>query len=65
MEITIFKFAVAPTIVVVCFRWVMYSGSIALTCNSTVCKVHVTVAAVETVLGFTPYHSHYCHGFTL
>jgi hypothetical protein len=40
----------------------MYRGIIVLTCNSTVCKVLVTVVMVVTILGFTPHHSYYCHG---
>ncbi len=55
MEVTIFRFAVAPTIVVVCFGWVVYSGSFVLTCNSMVYKVLVTAAGVEIILGCTPY----------
>jgi hypothetical protein len=61
----IFRFTNTPTIAVVCFRWVMFSGGIVLTCNSTVCIVLVTAAAVVTIFGFTPHHSYYCHGFTL
>jgi hypothetical protein len=43
----------------------MFSGSIVLACNSTVCIVIVTAGAVVTILGSTPHHSYYCHGFTL
>ncbi len=51
MVVTICMFAINPTVALVYFGWVMFSGNIVVTCYSTVCIVLVTAVAVVIILG--------------
>ncbi len=63
--VTILRFTIIPTTAVVCFRWVLFCGSIVHTSFQVLLIVPVTVSAVVPILGLTPHHSYYCHGLTL
>jgi hypothetical protein len=66
MVVTILRFTITLTTAVGYFRWVCSVVVLYFTCNSTVLLiVLVTAAAVETILGFTPHYSYYCHGLTV
>jgi hypothetical protein len=55
MVVTILRFTITPTTVVVCFfRWVLFCGRHA----TVLLIVPVTASAVVPILGLTPHHSY-------
>ncbi len=63
--VTILKFTITPTTAVACFKWVLSCGQIVHTYFHGIAYVPVTASMVVPILGLTPYHSYYCHSFTL